>query len=287
MAQHWNTVISAATLHRHLHDGNMVIIDCRFDLSQPAAGRSAYAAAHLPGAVYAHLNEDLSGPVTARSGRHPLPEVKTLSSTLGRWGIDRSKQVVVYDADHGAMAAARLWWLLRWLGHQQVAVLDGGLKHWQASGFELSGSACEPAAREFNATANMEWSIDAAAVAECATQADWHVIDARAPERYAGETEPLDPAAGHVPGAFNHPFVRNLTNDGRFLPADILRAQFLPLLAGVAPEHTINMCGSGVTACHNLLAMEIAGLRGARLYAGSWSEWSKDGSRPVTIGHQP
>jgi len=287
MAQHWHTLISAATLRPHLHDGNLVIVDCRFDLGQPEAGRHAYTAGHIPGAVYAHLNEDLSGVITPQTGRHPLPDVKTFIATLGRWGINNSKQVVAYDADNGAMAAARLWWLLRWLGHQHVAVLDGGWKDWQKHGLEISNSVFEPAAGEFTANINAEWVVTADAVAEHAVQGDWRVLDARAPERYAGEVEPLDPVAGHVPGAINHPFARNLTGDGRFLPADTLRSQFLQVLNGVTPRHAINMCGSGVTACHNLLAMEIAGLHSAKLYAGSWSEWSRNHHRPTATGHQP
>ncbi|MGE0116110.1 MAG: sulfurtransferase [Steroidobacteraceae bacterium] len=285
MAQHWHTLVAAATLHQHLHDGNLVIVDCRFDLGQPEAGRHAYRAGHLPGAAYAHLNEDLSGTIALHTGRHPLPDIKTFIATLGRWGIDNSKQVVAYDADNGAMAAARLWWLLRWLGHEHVAVLDGGLKDWQKHGLELSNSAFEPAAGEFIANINAEWLVTADTVAEHAVQRDWRVLDARAPERYAGKIEPLDPVAGHVPGAINYPFANNLTSDGRFLPADMLRSQFLQALNGVTPRHVINMCGSGVTACHNLLAMEIAGLHGAKLYAGSWSEWISNNHRPVAIGH--
>lgn len=284
---HWHALISTTALHERLHDGDLVIVDCRFDLSQPEAGRSAYQAAHLPGAVYAHLDEDLSGPITSRSGRHPLPDIKTLSATLGRWGIDSSKQVVVYDADSGAKAAARLWWLLRWLGHQHVAVLDGGVRQWQANGFELSSSSFEPAPREFKAAVDTSWLVDADAVAHYVAQPDWCVVDARAPERYAGEVEPLDAVAGHVPGALNHPFERNLADDGRFLSAATLRTQFIALLGEATPRHTISMCGSGVTACHTLLALEAAGLHGAKLYAGSWSEWSKDSNRPVAIGYKP
>ncbi|MGC3979637.1 MAG: sulfurtransferase [Steroidobacteraceae bacterium] len=289
----WNTLITATELHEHLHDANLVIVDCRFTLSilkaadKSQAGRQAYQAGHIPGAVYAHLDEDLSGPITATSGRHPLPNVKQLCAKLGSWGIDRSKQVVAYDADNGAMAAARLWWLLRWLGHAQVAVLNGGLKHWQASGFELSTSEFEAAPVEFHPDINRHWLVDADTAGKLAQQSDWRVLDARAPERYAGEVEPLDPVAGHVPGALNYPFARNLTADGRFLPAAQLREQFKTLLGDVAPTHIVGMCGSGVTACHTLLALEAAGLHGAKLYAGSWSEWSKDSQRPVATGHQP
>ncbi len=287
--QHWNTLISAAALHEHLHDGNLVVVDCRFELGKPQsqAGRNAYKVAHLPGAVYAHLDEDLSGPITTTSGRHPLPDIKALVATLGRWGIDHSKQVVAYDADNGAMAAARLWWLLRWLGHPHVAVLDGGFKYWQASGLPLSSSTFTAAPREFIPSLNSELLVDADRVAASVVQPNWRVLDARAPERYAGEVEPLDSVAGHIPGAINYPFARNTGSDGRCLEATALRAQLTQALGDVTPRHVISMCGSGVTACHNLLAMEVAGLQGAKLYAGSWSEWSKDNSRPVATGHRP
>lgn len=284
---HWSTLISAAALHEHLHDGNLVIVDCRFELGKPEAGRLAYKTAHLPGAVYAHLDEDLSSAITAQSGRHPLPDIKTFSATLGRWGIDSSKQVIAYDADNGAMAAARLWWLLRWLGHQQVAVLDGGIKHWQASGLEVTSSSFDPVQRVFTAQVNSEMLVAADEVAQRAAQTDWCVLDARAAERYAGEVEPLDPVAGHVPGALNHPFAGNLTSDGRFLPKSTLRTQFTNTVGATTPRHIINMCGSGVTACHNVLALEYAGLHGSKLYAGSWSEWSKDRDRPVATGRKP
>jgi thiosulfate/3-mercaptopyruvate sulfurtransferase len=282
-SRHWKTLISALDLQQQLHDGQLVIVDCRSDASDADAGYRAYQTAHLPGAVYAHLNHDLSGPITSNSGRHPLPDIKTLSTKLGSWGIDRSKQVIAYDADNGAMAAARLWWLLRWLGHERVAVLDGGIKQWQASGFELVSSSFVPSARNFMPEVNSSWVVDADTVAARATQADWCVLDARAPERFAGEVEPLDAVAGHVPGARNHFFVRNLDGNGRFLPASKLREQFTEVAGEVAPHQIINMCGSGVTACHNLLAMEVAGLHGARLYAGSWSEWTRQ-HRPVATG---
>lgn len=282
---HWKTLVSATALHEQLHHGQLVIVDCRFELGNPDAGQHAYNAAHLPGALYAHLNRDLSGPVTEHSGRHPLPDIKQLSNIFGSWGIDASKQVVAYDADNGAMAA-RLWWLLRWLGHERVAVLDGGIKHWLNHGFELSTSSFTATATEFAPAVNYHWLVDADAVAVHAQQADWRVLDARAVERYAGETEPLDSVAGHVPGAVNHPFTRNLAPDGRWLAAQELHSQFAATLGKVNSTHVISMCGSGVTACQNLLAMEVAGLHGGKLYAGSWSEWSKQ-HRPVAVGRQP
>jgi len=287
--RYWTTLISAPDLNERLHDGHLVIVDCRFELGKPnsQAGLNAYRTAHITGAVYAHLDDDLAGAITSTSGRHPLPNIDALSKTFSRWGIDSQVQVVAYDADSGAMAAARLWWLLRWLGHTHVAVLDGGFKHWQASGLPVTSSEFVAAPRLFTATVDSSLVVDADFVATHAQQHDWRVVDARAPERYAGEVEPLDPVAGHVPGAINHPFARNLGSDGRFLDATILQTQFKKLTNDTAPNHIINMCGSGVTACHNVLAMEVAGLHGVKLYAGSWSEWSKDTQRPVATGHQP
>ncbi len=286
-AQYWSTLISAQTLHEHLHDTNLVIVDCRFELGNTEAGHLVYKSAHLPGAVYAHLDGDLSGPLSANSGRHPLPDIRHFSATLGSWGIDRGKQVVVYDAESGAMAAARLWWLLRWLGHEQVAVLDGGVKHWQASGFELTGSSFTPMPRTFTPAVNAEMLMDASDVAQRVTQSGWRVLDARAPERYSGASEPIDAVAGHIPGAINHPFANNLAGDGRLLPGDILRTRFNKSTGHVTPRHIIGMCGSGVTACHTMLALEHAGLHGAKLYAGSWSEWIKDPHRAIATGPQP
>lgn len=285
--QYWSSLIAAQALHEHLHDANLVIVDCRFELGNPEAGYLAYQSAHLPGAVYAHLERDLSGPLSVSSGRHPLPDIKRLAAALGSWGIDASKQVIAYDANSGAMAAARLWWLLRWLGHPRVAVLDGGLQHWLASGFELTSSSFSPAPRNFTATVNPEMLVTADEVAQRVKQDDWRVLDARAPERYAGEMEPIDSVAGHIPGAINHGFARNLAPDGRFLPSELLRSQFKASSGDVTPRHLIGMCGSGVTACHALLALEYSGLHGAKLYAGSWSEWITDPRRPTAIGHQP
>ena len=285
----YTTLITATELRQHLDDANFVIVDCRFELSidggRSEAGRAAYRQSHIPGAVYAHLNEDLSGPITATSGRHPLPDARKLMHTLGRWGIDSEKQVVVYDWDNGAMAAARLWWLLRWLGHEKVAVLDGGFRHWQAAGFETSSATFTPSVAEFNGMPQASMIADASEVAVQAQQPDWRVLDARAPERFAGKAEPIDAVAGHVPGAVNFPMTLNMQGDGHWQPAATLRTQFVATLGNVNGTHTIAMCGSGVTACHNLLALEIAGIHGAKLYPGSWSEWIRDASRPVARDH--
>jgi len=265
-----------------------VLLDCRFDLAAPGAGREAYLRGHLPGAHYADLNLDLAGPVTATSGRHPLPAPDTLARRCAQFGIVRDVQVVAYDEANGSFAA-RAWWLLRWLGHRQVAVLDGGYRAWLAGGGELESGAM-PAAVSQAAAAPITAAVDRTAVLSvdevlrALADPSRMLVDARAAERYAGTVEPIDPVAGHVPGAVNHPFADNLGIDGHFLAPAELRRRWEARLAGKAPENAILMCGSGVTACHDLLALELAGLSGAKLYAGSWSEWIRDPSRPVTQG---
>ena len=262
-----------------------LLVDCRFDLGKPAAGSEAYAAGHIPGAIYAHLDRDLSGPITATSGRHPLPSAEAFSATVAAWGVTEQTQVIAYDADTGVYAA-RLWWLLRWAGHRRVAVLDGGLRAWRAQSLPITDQPSSPrTASEFRAVPDDTLWLDTAAVAKRAGAADWCLLDARAPERFSGAVEPIDPVAGHVPGARNLPFVSSLDSNGRFLPAAELSAHIAARQAGVVDANTIAMCGSGVTACHVLLAMEIAGKRGARLYAGSWSEWIRDRARPIATGN--
>jgi thiosulfate/3-mercaptopyruvate sulfurtransferase len=274
------TLVDVATLAAHLDDPSWLIVDCRFDLAKPAAGEAAYDAAHVPGAVYAHLDRDLSSPITPKTGRHPLPSPADFAATLSRWGVTPATQVIAYDADNG-MYAARLWWLLRWVGHEAVAVLDGGFKAWTSANQPTSTQPGQRPATSFVAQPNRALWVDADEVARAVADPSWRVLDARAPERYRGEVEPLDTVAGHVPGAANHPFATDLTADGRFAAKAELRARFDASQAGVADERTIAMCGSGVTACHLLLAMETAGKRGAKLYAGSWSEWIRDPARPV------
>ncbi len=282
----FTTLITAPELARHLDQPDWVVVDCRFDLARPAGGREAYTNGHIPGARYADLDNDLSSPPTPHSGRHPLPDASVLAATLGSWGIANATQVIAYDAGNGAYAA-RLWWLVRWLGATRVAVLDGGFKAWTDLGLPLSPVVPVPAVVRFAAKPQPGMVLEAGRVQELARAADWRLLDARAPERYAGAVEPLDKVAGHVPGAHNHPFTGNLGPDGRFLGADELRQHFGRSLGAVSPEHAIMMCGSGVTACHNLLALEVAGMTGARLYAGSWSEWIRDPSRPVATGATP
>ena len=274
------------------------ILDCRFDLARPDWGASAYATGHVPNALYAHLDRDLSGPVTPASGRHPLPSIERLAETFGRWGIDDTVQVVAYDQGNGAFAA-RLWWLLRWAGHRKVAVLNGGFAAWQQAGLPTDTAPGVRRPRVFTprpgtnavvSTAELERLLAAGALESGASM----LVDARGADRFAGENETIDPVAGHIPGARNHPFLRNVDARGRFLAAAELRERWQATLearpsgepaAGGAPaERAIAMCGSGVTACHNLLALEVAGLPGARLYAGSWSEWIRDADRPVVRG---
>jgi thiosulfate/3-mercaptopyruvate sulfurtransferase len=276
----YRTLVDCHTLALHLHDPDWVIVDCRFALSDPGAGQRAYTAGHIPGARYAHLNDDLSSPVTPASGRHPLPDPSVLAEKLGAWGIDQRKQVVAYDDSFGAMAS-RLWWLLRWLGHDTVALLDGGLPRWQREGHPMTNDLPAVTPARFVPQVRQDMWVDAATVAHAVNRKEWLVMDARAEERFNGEIEPLDPVAGHIPGAINLPFEDNLHVSGRFSSPEELRALYAGFMEDVSPAHVIQMCGSGVTACHNILAMEHAGIHGARLYPGSWSEWIRDPSRPV------
>jgi thiosulfate/3-mercaptopyruvate sulfurtransferase len=280
------TLIGAERLAQMLGDPRLRLFDCRFDLARPALGREHYLEAHLPGAMHADLNRDLSAPATATSGRHPLPAPAAFESRLRSWGVNADSRVVAYD-DADGMYAARLWWMLRWVGHDEVAVLDGGLRRWRQLDLPLTDQAPQPAAGNFAARLRPELAVDAVGVLGASSDAGARILDARSPERYRGEVEPIDPVAGHVPGARNHPFGLSLASDGRFARPAALREALLATLDGVPPERTVTMCGSGVTACHLLLALEHAGIRGARLYPGSWSEWSSDPSRPVATGEQP
>jgi len=279
----FTTLISASELARHVDDPSWVVVDCRFTLTDPAAGRRAYDKEHIPGARYAHLEDDLSSPVTNGSGRHPLPAPAALAARFGRWGIGAGTQVVVYDDAFGAIAS-RLWWSLRWLGHEAVALLDGGLPAWRRAGLPLTADVPRVAPATFEPRAHPDLVLDSDEIGRRVAAGECVLIDARAEERFLGEVEPLDPVAGHVPGAVNWPFEDNLDIDGRFLSQAELRQHYQGLLAGKAPAAAAHMCGSGVTACHNLLAMEHAGLPGSRLYAGSWSAWISDPGRPIAEG---
>ena len=262
---------------------SLLVVDCRFDLAAPAAGERAYQAGHIPQAVYAHLDRDLSAPITPDSGRHPLPPPQRFAATLSAWGLTPRTQVVAYDADNGAYAA-RLWWLLRWALHDAVAVLDGGFKAWIAGGGEVATAVPRREPTRIQFVPRTELALSTAEVAERVTRSDWRLIDARAAERFAGKVEPIDRVAGHVPGARNHPFPTSLGADSKFLAPEELRARFERSQDGVADDRTIAMCGSGVTACHLLLALEHAGKHGARLYTGSWSEWIRDPQRAIATG---
>ncbi|WP_026369969.1 sulfurtransferase [Kallotenue papyrolyticum] len=280
----FTTLIDSATLAAHLDDPDWAIVDCRFALDQPARGRQAYLQAHIPGAVYAHLDEDLSGPIVpGRTGRHPLPSVEDAARTFGRWGIDERTQVIAYD-DAGGAFAARLWWLLRWLGHNAVAVLDGGWPRWLAEGRPARNGVEQRAPRRFVPRPRPELVVTAEEVLHRLHDAHVPIIDARAPERYRGEVEPIDPVAGHIPGARNAPYSANLAPDGRFLPPAQLAERWRAVLGTAPAEQAILYCGSGVTAAHNALALAHAGLGLPRLYAGSWSEWITDATRPIERG---
>jgi len=279
-------LIDAKALALELGLGNCIVVDCRFTLTDPPAGRAAYERGHIPGARYAHLDDDLARHPRAGEGRHPLPERERFAATLGRWGIGRDDAVVAYDEGSGAIAA-RLWWLLGWVGHARRAVLDGGFAAWQEAGLPVVQSPPDVRARRYEAARPARDEVVATDAIAAAVAAGDLLVDARAAPRYRGEQEPIDPKAGHVPGARNRAFSANVTAAGRFRPPAELRAELTELLGGRAPERLIAMCGSGVTACHLLLAMEVAGLPGGRLYEGSWSEWIRDPSRPIRTGGEP
>jgi thiosulfate/3-mercaptopyruvate sulfurtransferase len=286
----FTTLIDVESLRALVGAPGIAVLDCRFDLGAPDAGRAAYVESHIPGARYVDLNRDLSAPVSALSGRHPLPDPEALAALCGGLGIGPDTQAIVYDESNGSFAA-RAWWLLRWIGHRKVAVLDGGLRAWlREGGATESGEPSRGAAGPSAAGAGDMLRVDrraalgAGELIAALEHPQTLLIDARAPERYAGAVEPIDPVAGHIPGAVNHPFSSNLQSDGRFLPPQELARRWRDRLGDTAPADVIVMCGSGVTACHNLLALECAGLPGARLYAGSWSEWIRDPRRPVARG---
>jgi thiosulfate/3-mercaptopyruvate sulfurtransferase len=280
----YTTLISTDTLATHL-DGAWAIVDCRYDLKDERWGAEQYRAAHVPGAVYASLSHDLAASPSGRNGRHPLPPPAALEATFGRFGIAAGTQVVVYDQDAGSWAS-RLWWMLRYMGHDAVAVLDGGWAKWQREGRPTRAGEETRAPAVFVGRPRAELRADVADVERRIGDRSVLLVDARAPERFEGTNEPLDPKAGHIPGAVNHFFRSNLTAEGTMAPAETLRARFNDLLGGRAPHEAIMYCGSGVTACHNLLAMEHAGVRGTKLYVGSWSEWSSDPARPIETGSE-
>lgn len=278
-----NLLVTTQELAAHLNDPDWIIFDTRHDLSDTEMGRHAYAEDHIPGAFFLHMDDDLSSPKNGRNGRHPLPDQRDFAARMAALGLTRGKHAVVYD-DAGGMVASRLWWMLRWLGMGRVVLLDGGYPKWLREGRPVTSQVPVPvpARNDFVLQAGM--TVDTGFVLSRLGDAGRVVLDARSPERYRGEQEPLDPVAGHIPGAVNRPFKSNLNADGTFRPAGLLRAEYLELLQGRAPGQMVHQCGSGITACHNLFAMELVGLTGSRLYPGSWSEWVADRSRPVVLG---
>ena len=275
----FTTLVDAATLAAHGSQVDWRIVDVRHQLSDVAYGEQAYVAGHIPGAVFLHCDRDLSGPMTGHNGRHPLPDPAVLAAKLGACGIGPTTQVVVYDDCQG-MIAGRLWWLLRWLGHERVGLLDGGLQAWTAAGGALTADLPTVTPVEFPRAATGP-VVTADEVLAALGSSAMTVVDGRGPDRFRGENETMDPVGGHIPGAINRCFRDNLQADGTYKPAAQLREEWLAVLAGVDPVAVVHQCGSGVSACHNLLAMELAGLPGSRLYAGSWSEWCSDPRRPV------
>src|SRR5687767_5074932 len=278
----YSTLVSTETL-ASAPPGEWAVVDCRFDLANDAWGREQYAAGHIPGAVYASLNDDLSGPRSGTNGRHPMPSDAALTATLERLGIGNGTQVVAYDQDAGSYAS-RLWWLLRYAGHRSAAVLDGGFAKWVAEGRAVRPGLETPARTTFQPSFDRGLVLTVDEVARRREDARTLLVDARAAERFEGRSETIDKRAGHIPGARNRFFRDNLAPDGTMLPPEALRAAFIGVLDGRAPRDAVMYCGSGVTACHNLLAMEHAGLPGSPLYTGSWSEWSSDPARPIETG---
>ncbi len=285
MTQH--PLIDSRTLAERLGTPGWVVVDCRFSLQDPAAGRAAYERGHIPGARYADLDRDLSRTPQPSEGRHPLPDAAAFAAKLGDWGIAPADTVVAYDEASSA-TAARLWWLLRWIGHRQARVLDGGLAAWQAAQLPIETAVPNWPTTRYPAPAAVATAavVTTEALQRCQAAGDL-VVDVRAAPRYRGEQEPIDPVAGHVPGAVNWPFAHNANADGTFRAAADLERDVLGLLAGRPPQQLIAMCGSGVTACHLLLAMSVAGLGDGKLFAGSWSEWIRDPKRPVNRGASP
>jgi len=281
----FTTLVDTDTLAHHLDDPSWVVFDCRHDLARPSGGAAEYAKSHIPGARFLHLDRDLSAPMTGKNGRHPLPDPQALAATLGASGVGPATQVVVYDAQ-GGVYASRAWWSLRWLGHDAVAILDGGWGKWLKEDHPDTAAVPVPTPANFAARAR-PLAVDAAFVLAHLRDPEVKVIDARGNDRYRGENETLDPVAGHIPGSVNRVIKENLDAAGRFKSAAQLRAEWEALLAGLAPGQVVHSCGSGVAACHNLFAMELAGLSGSRLYGGSWSEWVADPSRPVATGPTP
>jgi thiosulfate/3-mercaptopyruvate sulfurtransferase len=276
----YRTLVSTEQLAGHLADQTWVIVDCRYDLNNETWGEEQYVATHIPGAVYASLSHDLAGSRDGHNGRHPMPGADVMTATFSRLGIGPDTQVVAYDQDVG-MYASRLWWMLRYMGHEAVAVLDGGYAKWTRENHPTRSGAEQRTASVFQGQPRNDMRLTANQVWAKVGDPSLTLVDARSPERYEGRTEPIDRIAGHIPGARNHFYRRNVADDGTMLPPDTLRQRFREMLRDTPPNQVVMYCGSGVSACHNLLAMEHAGLIGMKLYPGSWSEWSSDPDKPV------
>ena len=281
----YQTLVESAALADRLQDPDWVVFDLRFSLTDPDYGRRAYAAGHVPGARFLDVEQDLSGPVTPGTGRHPLPDAARLAESLGAWGVGNGVQVVAYD-DAGGAYAVRLWWLLRWLGHRAVALLNGGFPDWVGRRQPVSRGLPAHRRRAFRGGPDRRLWVGAEDIEQALGSSRYRLFDARAPERFRGEVEPIDPVAGHIPGAVSLPYMDNLDARARFRSAGALNRRFAAKLGKRSPDSVVHMCGSGVTAAHNLLAMEIAGLGGSRLYPGSWSEWIRSEEHPVTVGRE-
>jgi thiosulfate/3-mercaptopyruvate sulfurtransferase len=276
----FTTLVSLSDLAAHLDDPGWIVFDCRHDLTETESGRQAYFQSHIPGARFIHLDNDLSAPKTGRNGRHPLSDAERFCERLAAFGMASGKQAVAYDAS-GGYYAARLWWMLRWVGHEAVGVLDGGWDAWLKAGKPLTAERPLISPGSFDCRPREAMAVDVSYVKSHLDQPDMRLIDARGADRFRGENETLDPVGGHIPGALNRSFRLNLDGSGYFKTPTELRNEFVELLGTTEPSQVVHQCGSGVTACHNLLAMEIAGLGGSKLYPGSWSEWCSDPSRPV------
>ena len=278
----YTTLISVLELVPNIGDPNWVIVDCRYTLGDPEHGRQNYIEAHIPGAVYAHLDEDLCSLwIKGETGRHPLPSIKAFADKLGDWGINSSSKIIAYDDAGGSMAASRFWWLMRWLGHYTVAVLDGGWQEWLKSGQPVRSGAESRSSSIFIPRQRSRWLIETDELLTRLEDPSLILVDSRVAERYRGEVEPIDPVAGHIPGAFNAPHQNVLNEEGKFLPPNALRKHFAELLGDFSAKDTVFYCGSGVSAVQNILAVAHTGLGDARLYAGSWSEWITDPERPI------
>jgi thiosulfate/3-mercaptopyruvate sulfurtransferase len=279
----YKTLIDAETLAAHLSDPAYVVVDCRYNVQDPGWGAREYQQRHISGAAFAHVDDDLSGAKTGHNGRHPLPELARLADTLGRLGIADGVQVVVYDQDAG-MYASRLWWLLRWLGHDAVALLDGGFARWSAENRPARSGVETHPARRFTGVPRTGWLVTADEVSQAIATRQGRLVDARTPERYRGDVEPVDKVAGRIPGAVNYPYQWNVGDAGTFRSPSEIRERVGQVIGDVPLDRVVCYCGSGVTACLNLLAFEHAGLHGAKLYPGSWSEWLSDPARPIERG---